>query len=407
MTPLRIAIVVQGRFHAFDLARELIARGDHVTLFTTYPAWAVRRFGVEPSHVRSAWMQGGLTRALNRIPAAMVPGREKRLHTAFGAWAERMLAGTAWDVIHCWSGVSEELLVSPRVRADRRWLMRGSAHIAEQDRLLREEEQRTGTPLERPSEWMIAREQREYELADGVIVLSSFAARSFEASGYPRERTRVLPLGVNVAAFRAGAADVAERARRIRSGEPLRVLFAGALSLRKGLWDLLAVARTCAEQAPSMRFVLAGGITGEVRPLLATAGGNVEVLGRIAEQDLPGIYRRADLFLFPTIEDGFGMVLAQARAAGLPILCSSNCAGPDMIDEDVNGWVVPIRAPEAIVRHLLWCEAHRDAFAAMTGRAATGFAPRDWAAVAEDFDAMARETAPSAAVAVESPGGRA
>ena len=59
---MKIAIVVHGRFHAFDLARELSPRHD-VTVFTNYPKWAARRFGLVPDQVRSFWPHGIASRA--------------------------------------------------------------------------------------------------------------------------------------------------------------------------------------------------------------------------------------------------------------------------------------------------------------------------------------------------------
>ena len=279
MTPLRIALVVPGRFHAFDLGRALARRGHAVTIFTNYPGWAAARFDVQPATVRSDWMQGAAGRGLGRLPAALKPtGAEAWLQRTFGRWAAAALEGVRWDVVHCWSGVSEELLQSRRVDAGARWLMRGSAHIAVQDRLLAEEEARAGIRTERPGASMIARELREYALADRVVVLSSFAARTFETEGFPSSRLTVLPLGVDVAAFRATAGALAARDARIRRGEPLRVLYVGTLSLRKGLWDLAAALERLSDVPLDVRLV--GPETPESSPLLGRMGSRVTWLGK-------------------------------------------------------------------------------------------------------------------------------
>ena len=126
---LKIAIVVHGRFHGFDLARALMERGHDVTVFTNYPTWAVARFGIPPAHSRCFPMHGLLSRRRGAAAEATVGDQEARLHKMFGRWAERELRGERWDVIHCWSGVSEELLASTRVESSLTLLMRGSAHI--------------------------------------------------------------------------------------------------------------------------------------------------------------------------------------------------------------------------------------------------------------------------------------
>jgi glycosyltransferase involved in cell wall biosynthesis len=104
---------------------------------------------------------------------------------------------------------------------------------------------------------------------------------------------------------------------------------------------------------------------------------------------LPQIYQEADLFVFPTVQDGYGMVLAQARAAVLPILCTTNCAGPDFLSEGRDGWILPIRTPEAFAARLCWCDDRRSELADMVASMDTASAQRDWSAVAREFAALA------------------
>jgi glycosyltransferase involved in cell wall biosynthesis len=265
--------------------------------------------------------------------------------------------------------------------------MRGSAHIAVQDRLLAEEERRNGRPIDRPSPWMLERETQEYALADGVVVLSSFAKQTFEAQGFPPERLHVLPLGVDSEAFQIPPALVAARNDRIRRGDPLRALYAGALSFRKGLRDLLSTAALTTDIP--CEFRLAGGQMPETAQAMATAGPNVIRLGHVPQAMLPAQYWDADLFIFPTIEDGFGVVLPQAQAAGLPLIATDHCAAPDLVENGRNGWVFPIRAPERLAAQLRWCHEHRQAFTDIASDVCTRFRPRTWAAVAADFERTA------------------
>jgi glycosyltransferase involved in cell wall biosynthesis len=381
---MNIAIVVQGRFHAFDLARGLAQRGHDVVIFTNYPAWAAARFDIRPANIRSAWVHGAAARTLPYLPMGR-PGRtDVWLHQAFGKWAARALEGRPWDVVHSWSGVSEELLKSDRIDARVRVLMRGSAHIEVQDEILRDEEARTGVAIDRPSPWMKARELREYALANRVLVLSTYAKRTFESRGYPADRLLTLPLGVDVRAFRPSPGVVEARARRIRAGAPLRVLYAGALSLRKGLWDLAEAARRLVDVP--IEFRLAGTMLAEAEAAVAGMGAAARPVGKIDQRELPAVYWDADVFVFPTLEDGFGLVLTQAQAAGLPVLSTDHSAAPDLIRDGVDGWILPIRSPELLASRLRWCHEQRESLATMATGVANAFRPRDWSRVAEDFE---------------------
>lgn len=388
---LKIAIVVHGRFHGFDLARALMERGHDVTVFTNYPTWAVARFGIPPAHSRCFPMHGLLSRVVGRLPKATVGDQEARLHKMFGRWAERELRGERWDVIHCWSGVSEELLASTRVESSLTLLMRGSAHISVQSRLLKEEETRTSVALDRPSEWMIERELREYELADRILVLSTFSRRSFEDEGTPPARISTVPLGVRVDAFRPPAEVVQRRRQRILTGQPLRVLFVGAVSYRKGFKDFATVIEKL--QGRGFEFQLVGPILPECAPLVDRLRSRATFVGKRRQSDLPSSYHAADLFLFPTIEDGFPAVMAQAKAAALPIVTTAHGAGLDIVTPGQDGWIVPVREPAAIVDRLIWCGANREIVARVVRRVYDTFRPRDWHQVAADFEAVClRET---------------
>lgn len=385
---MKIAIAAHGRFHAFDLGRELLRRGHDVTVFTNYPAWAVEPFGVPRDRVRSFWLHGILSRAAWRVHHRPVRRRlEPWLHAGFGRWLRGGLGHERWDVVHAWSGVAEETLADAGGVGGLRLLMRGSAHIRTQASLLAEEEQRTGAAQDRPSAWMIEREQREYQLANRIVVLSSFARDSFVAQGVAPDKLRLLPLGAALDAFRPSPATVEARRRRILSGAPLRVLYVGAIAFQKGLWDLVEVARGLAGDGFELRLV--GPRLPEAAPILAgLESRGITVMPKQPQAALPAVYAWGDVFVFPTIQDGYGMVLAQAAAAGLPIVTTTNSAGPDLVREGESGWVVPIRSPRLLAERLRWCEGHRPELARLAERVARTFQPRDWAAVAADFEAI-------------------
>jgi hypothetical protein len=170
--PLKIAVVVRGRFHAFDLAREWFRCGHAVHVFTNYPASAVERFGVPRQSVHSFVLHGVASRLVWRLFRRGLNGRVERLaNTAFGSWAAARLYRERWDVVYGFSGVSEEAFLALRNTPAVRFLSRGSTHIARQRQLLDEEQNRAGAWIDKPSDWIVRREQREYELADAIHVL--------------------------------------------------------------------------------------------------------------------------------------------------------------------------------------------------------------------------------------------
>jgi glycosyltransferase involved in cell wall biosynthesis len=382
---MKIAIVVPGRLHAFDFAKALSARHE-VTLFTNYPKWAVARFGLDKNQVRSCWLHGVAARIANLLRLRFL---EAPLHRMFSRWASTKLVNGEWDVVHVFSGVAEEIFASRRsAKKPLRLLLRGSSHIRTQSKILEEEEKRVGCRLDRPSSWMIAREQVEYALADVIVVLSTFACESFLSEGVNPSRVRVLQLGASLEAFRPRPDAIEERCRRILSGEPLRILYVGNIILRKGFWDMAEIVSALDSDRFHFRFV--GAVQPEVRWLKKRLQTKANFVRKQPQHLLREQYSWGDIFIFPTLEDGFAVVLAQAAMAGLPILTTTNCAGPDLVREGETGFVLPIRHPASFVDKLKWCDEHRLQLATIVRRIYTEFRPRTWVQVVDDFEHIVR-----------------
>jgi glycosyltransferase involved in cell wall biosynthesis len=376
---LRIAIAVHGRFYAFDLARALLQRGEDVTVFTNYPRRIAARFGLPAQRVRGFVAHGAAARILGRVRGQTA---EPALHQLFGRWAARKMARSDWDATHVFSGVAAEWLSNARA-AEHCLLARASVHIREQRRLLDEEEDRVGVPLDKPSDWMIEREEGEYERAGSIMVLSRFARDSFLQQSVPSEKLRCVPLAFAAPGFVASEQLLRQRVQRIEAKQPLRVLYVGTISYRKGMHDV----ERLLDLLPAERFELrlVGPVAPECRALVQRMQPRVEFTGKRAHEQLKAEYEWGDVFLLPSIEDGFPVVLGQATAAGLPVVASTHGAGPELIDSGAPGWAVPARAPERIAELLIELEVDRALLAERVFASRNAVQARSWLAVADDF----------------------
>ena len=158
---MRIAIVVHGRFHAFDLAREMIRLGQDVCVVTNYPKRVAARFGIAPNCVRNNLFHGVVSRVAYKIDSwTNRRSFEPLMHRWFSRLGRQGGNGPNLDVIHGFSGVCEEFFKATMHEGAMRTLVRGSAHIDEQFTILADEEERSQTHIEKPSEWMRDREKR-------------------------------------------------------------------------------------------------------------------------------------------------------------------------------------------------------------------------------------------------------
>jgi glycosyltransferase involved in cell wall biosynthesis len=221
-------------------------------------------------------------------------------------------------------------------------------------RLLREEAQRYpeweptlgGT---RDSEEKLARKTRELALAELVICPSAFVLDSLPESARASKSCVVAPFG-------SPSLEQAERAERKSDERPLRVLFAGALTQRKGLADLFAAMKLVASK--EIELVVMGSL---LRPL---AWYHEQFSGFIYEpprphRDVLRLMRTCDVLVLPSIVEGRALVQQEAMACGLPLIVTRNAGGDDLIVEGETGFLAPIRAPEAIAEKINWFATNR------------------------------------------------
>jgi starch synthase len=199
---MKAVVSVIGKFHLFDLARELQARQALGCIFTGYPAFKLRNERLPEGKISTyPWIN---------TPYMAFTGRERLGERLLSAW-ERLNCGAfdahvARSMPECdvYVGQSSSSLHAGR-RARRmgaRYVCdRGSSHIRYQDELGHEESRIWGIPQRRVDPLIIEREEAEYAEADCITVPSTFSLKSFVAQGVSPGKLRRLSYGVNLSSF--------------------------------------------------------------------------------------------------------------------------------------------------------------------------------------------------------------
>lgn len=216
----------------------------------------------------------------------------------------------------------------------------------EEERLVAEEHRRypglDSSWLPAPAEyWQSWRE--ELELADRIIVNSEWSRDCLLKEGVPPEKMEVVPLVYQ------NAAEAPTETPTYRNTEipKLRLLFLGQIILRKGIGRLLDAMRLL--QNEPIELTLAG--PSEIGAAAWADLPNVHWVGSVPRSEVARLYDAADIFILPTVSDGYALTQLEALARGLPVIASRHC-GAAVFHGD-NGWILPDLEPDTIGRLIL------------------------------------------------------
>jgi glycosyltransferase involved in cell wall biosynthesis len=204
-----------------------------------------------------------------------------------------------------------------------------------------------------PSNRFVRPEQkrREMELADLVLVPCSFVRRTIEQ--YADKSATLAPYGVDLDFWRADAS--------VRRDGPTRFIYAGQCSLRKGLPVLLDAWKRAGLNEATLDLVGSWQFTGQK---LRDLPSGVAWFGPVSAAELRVRYQRSDVFVFPSFFEGFGLVILEAMACGLPVIATDASAAPDVLADDC-GRIFPAGNVDALADELRWFSAHRDRVSGM------------------------------------------
>jgi glycosyltransferase involved in cell wall biosynthesis len=344
--------------HGQVMLTQLVAKGHTVTTTRPYPRFDAFTHGDGATPVSLASRFDARAHDLVRRVTAGAQHRLRRyirssydfdVHSrVYGRIASRYLSSC--QAVIGFGFVSYEGHHRAKQRGQFTVLEWATTHLASYMELLREEHGRAGV---RPgggglifSSFAMKRVVDEYNQADLINVLSSYAKQTLVDGGIPAAKILVTPLGVDTDFFKPAPAAAS-------SSRPFRVLCVGRVELIKGVQYLLeAFARL---DLPDAELRLVGQVNDDARQLLQRYPRSVVVCGHLSPDALPACYQEADLLVFPSISDGFGLAILEAMACGLPVVATSHSGGPDVIREGKDGFIVPIRDTDALADRISWC----------------------------------------------------
>ena len=189
--------------------------------------------------------------------------------------------------------------------------------------------------------------RKECDLADRIVVNSQWSVDALAKTGIPKQKLSLIPL-----TFENNAPSVLPKKypKRFTLARPLRVLFLGQINLRKGIARLLRAVRSFHSQP--VEFLMVGPIQIKI-PKDLRSNRKIQWVGPVARNEVQNYYEQADVFILPTLSDGFGLTQLEAFALRLPVIASRRCG--DMVIDRVNGLLLEEPTEVAIEEALRFC----------------------------------------------------
>ena len=419
--PMRRAVLVHaGARDAYQLALALTEAGLLDRLYTDLFWPADRRFpnqlarlvptfhrqalqrsaaGVPFSRVKLNLWRGFfslLVERVRRIPAHLRRRAHRSADAALGRAAGRRAARTHHGLVsYSYYGYD-----AMRAYGQPGMLFQVHPHPATVRRLLREELAAHPDCAESlQQEWELSLPEEDFghlvaepKLAARFLAASSFTKQSLVEHGADPAAITVIPYGVDLERFRPGPRqpdsaqpDSAQSAPAQPS--PLRLLFVGRINQRKGVKYLLEALKHFSPD--EVQLTICGRVVDSLS-LFRESELPIEIRPFVSGDDLVRAYQNADLFVFPSVAEGFAQVLLESLACGLPILSTTHTAAPDLITEGKEGFIVEPRRPDLLVERIRWCLEHRDELAAMREAARATAEQFTWARFRKDAAAAVR-----------------
>lgn len=323
---MRIVIFTNGRFHVLDLARELSACGHEVTFISCLPPGRVAKFGFSAAHHRSHFLWMAPLLAIKRYaPQAAI---RQRADQAAILLFDRLVSWTlpACEVCIGMAGMSLCTGVTARRKHGALYVVeRGSRHILSQKAILESipdwPEGKPGVPA-----FDVKRNLLEYQAADVISVPAKHVMESFTEQGISGDKLFCNPYGVDLEMFPP---------TRPEPSRPPTVLYAGAWSLQKGVDLLVAACRLLKDVQLLHVGSIGDGPAFPQEPWFRH-------VDTVPQWQLKEYYAKADVFVQPSRQEGLSLVLVQALACGLPLVCTDRTGGADLREMISDGSLVTV-----------------------------------------------------------------
>ncbi len=280
---------------------------------------------------------------------------------SFDNWASKYVSKSNAKYIHVYEHASLKTLQTAKAKGIFSVYDQPSQHhsfftkVAQQQLALYPslKSQQTSLLLDEKSVKRNARRDEELAAASMVLCASTFTKNTLSAGGVDANKIKIIPYGFPAVSVQ----------KNHSTKNKVVFLNAGTQNLRKALHILYQAWRNCNFNETEAELWLIGKMD-LPEDLRKDLPGKVVIKESIPHTELMDLYKQVDVFVLPTLADGFGMVITESMSRGVPVITTQNSAGPDIIDHMKDGWVIEAGEIEPLVKQMKWCVENKDSLPA-------------------------------------------
>ena len=349
----KVSIVVPGKFHSFYLAKGLQKKNVLFSIITSYPKYLVLKYKIKDELIKSIFIKEIIERVLLKLKLNFILSKMYfYLNSLFENLSTKFIEFNKIDILVAWSGSAEKSFKKINLLKKNiiKILERGSTHISFQNKILEEEFKNLKIDKIPIDKRIIEKEIREYNLSDYIFVPSAFAKKTFIENGINEKKIIKVPYGTNLDEFYAEE----------NISKQFTIISTGHISVRKGSLYLLEAFNEL--NLDDSKLLMVGNIEKELFPFLKPFFLNPNIIFQkhVNQKKLRSFYNNSNLFVTSSLEEGLAVVQIQAMACGLPLICTPNSGGEELIEEGKNGFVCPIRDKDYLKNKIIYFYNNRE-----------------------------------------------
>ena len=357
-----VTVSCSGKLHAFALAEQLEQNRQLTSFYTTYAyqkntffSKFVKRIDKENIPINKIHTNIPLA-----FPIKLMNDKVHIWNNMYDKWVASKITNSKSKIFIGWSGMSLHSIRTAKKIGMSTIVERGSSHILFQDKILKEEYKKFGIDFS-VHPVVIEKELKEYEEADYISVPSYFVKNSFIEYGVNENKIFMNPYG---------AGSFFKPNENSTISKKFTILYLGSLSVRKGLVYLFEALNSLQMPEESYEILFLGKVDEILKPTIdKLKKKNWKFMGHVNFYELQPILAGCDVAVHPSLEEGLSMGIPQMMSCGVPVIATTNTGGENIIKNEENGFIVPIRDSEIIKDKLTYLYNNKEVLELMKNKA--------------------------------------